>query len=139
MLPTVATRALPLLLVACGALLGCGDQGPSDDEQVRATLARFERATAAGDYAALCEEVLARRLVDAVERTGLPCEEALAKGFEDVEEPRLAVGAVTVQGDTATAEVRSSAQGQRASDDSVELVRESAGWRIASLGPGVAP
>ena len=51
-------------------------------------------------------------------------------------EPRLSVGAVTVDGDTATAEVRSSAAGQEPSEDTVELVRVDDRWRIASLGDG---
>ena len=43
-----------------------------------------------------------------------------------------------MDGDTATAEVRSSAEGQRPSEDTVELVRVDGRWRIASLGDGAA-
>ena len=42
---------------------GCGDSGPSDEEQVRATLTAFTRATAAKDYQALCDRVFAPDLV----------------------------------------------------------------------------
>jgi hypothetical protein len=139
MLRAVATRPLPLVIAVCAVLAACGDQGPSEEEQVRATLEELQRGTAAGDYGALCEEVFARRLVDTVEQVGLECEDALEKGFEDVREPRLTVGAVSVDGDTARAQVRSSAAGQAASDDTVELVKEGATWRIASLGRATAP
>jgi hypothetical protein len=138
MLRPVATRPLLLVLGAC-VLAGCGDSGPSDEQQVRAALTEFGRATAERDYAALCNRVLAPDLIETVERIGLSCEDALKKGFEDVEDPRLAVGTVKVDGDRATAEVRSSAAGESPSEDTVELVRVGDGWRVASLSAGGAP
>jgi hypothetical protein len=133
MLRPVATRPLLVLLAAC-ALAGCGDSGPSDEQQIRATLAEFGRATAARDYQALCDRILAPKLIETVKQIGLPCEVALQKGFEDVRDPRLTVGAIDVSDDKATAEVRSSAAGEKPSQDTVELVRVGDGWRIASLG-----
>jgi hypothetical protein len=133
MLRPVATRPALLLLVVVVAA-GCGESGPSDEERVRTTLREFQRATEQRDYATLCERVLAPKLVESVRQVGLPCEVALEKGFEDVESPRLAVGAITVDDDRATAEVRSSAAGQSPSEDTVELVRVGEDWRIASLG-----
>jgi len=138
MLRPVAHRP-PLLLLALCVLAGCGDSGPSDEERIRAALTEFGRATAERDYAALCERILAPRLVQTVEQIGLPCAQALAKGFEDVREPRLSVGEVTVEGDTATAQVRSSAEGQAPSEDTVDLVRVGDGWRIQSLGTTGTP
>ena len=133
MLRPVATRPLLPLVAAC-LLIGCGDSGPTDEQQIRATLSEFERATAARDYRTLCDRILAPELIDSVEQVGLTCDVALQKGFEDVEEPRLTVGAIEVREDRATAEVRSSAAGESPSQDSVELVRAGDGWRIASLG-----
>ena len=133
MLRPVATRPVLLVLAACLAA-GCGESGPTDEQRVRATLAEFQRATEAGDYQALCERVLAPELIDSVKQVGLPCELALEKGFEDVESPRLAVGAITVREGRATAEVRSSAEGEAPSQDTIELVRVGEDWRIASLG-----
>jgi|SRR5215207_4573277 len=133
MLRPVATRPLLLVLAAC-ALTGCGESGPTEEQQIRATLAEFERATAERDYEALCDRILAPKLIETVEQVGVTCELALQKGFEDVEEPRLTVGAISVEEDRATAEVRSSAAGESPSQDTVELVRAGDGWRIASLG-----
>ena len=135
MLRPVATRPVLLALVALVAA-GCGESGPSDEEQVRATLREFQSATEQRDYAALCERVLDPALVDSVKQVGLPCEMALEKSLEDVESPRLVVGAITVDEDRATAEVRSSAEGQAPSQDTVELVRVGEDWRIASLALG---
>ena len=138
MLRLVALRP-PLLLLALCVLVGCGDSGPSDEEQIRSTLTAFGRATGDRDYTALCERILAPDLVETVEQIGLPCEQALAKGFEDVRDPQLSVGAVTVKDDTATAQVRSSAEGQEPSEDTVDLVRVGDSWRIESLGDAATP
>src|SRR5215216_6610429 len=138
MLRPVATRPLLVLLAAC-ALAGCGDSGPTDEQKIRSTLAEFQRATAARDYQALCDRVFSPRLIATVKQIGLPCELALQKGFEDVEEPRLTVGAITIRDDKATAEVRSSATGQAPSEDTLELERVEAGWRVSSLSGGAEP
>jgi hypothetical protein len=135
MLRPVATRPLLPVLVAC-VLAGCGDSGPSDEQRIRTTLSEFQRATAARDYRALCDRILAPKLIETVKQIGLPCEIALQKGFEDVKEPRLSIGTIEVDDDTATAQVRSSAAGESPSNDTVELVKVGDGWRIASLGAG---
>ena len=137
MLRPVATRRVVLALVAC-ALAGCGDSGPSDEQQIRATLAEFQRATAERDYQALCDDVFAPKLIETVKQIGLPCEVALPKGFEGVRDPRLTVGAIAIHDDQATAQVRSSASGEAPSEDTVDLVRVNGSWRIASLGGGGA-
>ncbi|MGZ8635322.1 MAG: nuclear transport factor 2 family protein [Solirubrobacteraceae bacterium] len=124
-------------------LAGCGESEPTDEEQVRTTLTAFSRATAAKDYQALCDRLLAPALIGDLKKIGLPCEIALQQGLGDVRQPRLIVGQVTVKGKTAVAEVRTTAAGQAPSKDTVELVRTDEGWRIASLTtpsePGPAP
>jgi hypothetical protein len=124
-------------------IAGCGDSEPTDEEQVRTTLTAFTRATAAKDYQALCDRLLAPSLIAEVKKIGLPCEIALQQGLGEVRQPRLIVGAVTVNGKTATAQIRTSAEGQTPSQDTVKLERTDAGWRIASLvtpsQPGPAP
>ena len=120
-------------------LAGCGDSGPTDEEQVRTTLTNFSRATASKDYQALCDRILAPSLINDLKQIGLPCEIALQQGLGDVRQPRLIVGAVTVKGKSAVADVRTSAEGQAPSKDSIRLVRTDAGWRIASLGRPAPP
>ena len=91
---------------------------------MRTTLDEFGRATAAKDYQALCDEVFAPKLVDKLSQVGLPCELAMQRSFEDVENPRLTIGKIMVAKDekSAKAEIRSSASGQAPSQDTVELV-----------------
>jgi hypothetical protein len=123
----------PLLLVVLAATLaGCG--GQSDEQQVAGTVSSFGRATAAKDYGTLCDRILAPTLIEKVEQIGLPCQQALQKALGDVQDPRLTIGKVTVNGDKATAEIRTSASGQAPSRDSLELEKVKGSWRIASLG-----
>ena len=124
----VATAALAVILGVAAA--GCGR---SDEERVRETLTRFQRATAAGDYRALCREVLARSLVARLDAVGLPCEVALRKGFGSVRRPGLRVERVKVRGTTAFAVVTSTAAGQQPYRGTIRLVEEDGTWRVAAL------
>jgi hypothetical protein len=126
------------LLAAALAPAGCGAdrEGPapsSADQQVRAVVARFGVASRDKDYQTICDQLLSRALVQTIEDIGLPCESALQRGLGDVRDPRLEIRGVSVQGDRALVSVHSSAVGQAASDDAVQLVRENGQWHIASL------
>jgi hypothetical protein len=121
--------ALVLLILA-----GCGESGPTPEEQVRSTVAEFGRATAAKDYAALCDRLLAPELIEEVESIGLPCERALRRGLGDVEDPRLTIGRIEIREDEASAEVRTSAAGEEPSQDTLQLVNLDGVWKISSLG-----
>jgi hypothetical protein len=132
MLREVRGSLVAIFLVGAG-LSACGDTGPSDTEQVHSTVEAFGQATAAKDYQRLCDEVLAPQLIAKLEQIGLPCEVALKQGFEDVQAPTLTIGAIEVSDDTATAEVRSTAEGQPPSRDTLKLQRVKGKWRIASL------
>jgi hypothetical protein len=136
-------RRLALVVVLC-VVAGCGgDEKPSDADQVRSTLVQFGKATSDHDYKTMCTKLLAPNLLDKLREVGLGCEEALKQGLGDVKSPQLSVGKVTVNGDTASAEVRTSAEGQSPSTDTVQLRRVDGDWRIASLAgtgePGPAP
>ena len=121
--------ALVLLILA-----GCGESGPTPEEQVRSTVAEFGRATAAKDYTALCDRLLAPELIEEVESIGLPCERALRRGLGDVEDPRLTIGKIEIREDRASAEIRTSAAGEEPSQDTLELVNLDGTWKISSLG-----
>lgn len=129
-----AAAAAVVGLLAFALLAGCGESEPSPEAQVRQTLTDFGRATSAKDYRALCEEIFAPQLVQELDQVGLPCEVAMRQSLEDVEDPSITVGEITVTDARASAEVRSSAKGQRPSQDTVGLVELDGAWRISSLG-----
>jgi hypothetical protein len=118
---------LGLLLV----LSGCG--GTPDPEKVQAVVEAFAEATAAKDYGRMCDTLLAPKLVEEIERVGLPCERALEQGLGQVQAPKLTIGRIDVKDDKATVQVRTAAAGELPSEDELELVRFGDGWRIASL------
>jgi hypothetical protein len=121
--------AIALLILA-----GCGESGPTPEEQVRSTVAEFGRATAAKDYTALCDHILAPELIEDVESIGLPCERALRRGLGEVEDPRLTIGEIVIRDDEASAEIRTSAAGEEPSQDTLQLVNLDGVWKISSLG-----
>lgn len=123
--------------VCAATLSACSkkEDAPKSDEsqQVRATLARFAAASAKRDYTAVCKDLLADALTAKIRSVGVPCEAVIRTGLSEVKKPTLTVTMVQVQGPTATATVRSTAKGQKASTDLVRLVKERGGWRLSSL------
>jgi hypothetical protein len=128
-----AVRLLaPVLVMAL--LAGCGDTGPTPEQQVRTTVSDFGRATADKDYKTLCDRILAPKLIEDVTSIGLSCEAALKRGLGNVKEPRLTIGRVQIDGDQASAEIRTSASGEQPSKDTLKLVKVNGTWKISSLG-----
>jgi hypothetical protein len=121
------------LLLAFAALAGCGG-GPTDEQQVRDTVDAFSKATTAKDYDTMCKRLLAPKLLEQVRQAGLPCEVALSKSLDAVKDPKLSIGRIAVDGDSATADVRTTAAGEQPSRDTLKLSRIGGRWRIASLG-----
>ena len=130
-----APRHLVVLFVAAAvAAAGCSRE--SDEDKVRDTLERFADATAKKDYQALCDDLFASKLVEEVKRS-VPCELALRNSdLGSAQKPALRILRVSVDGDRARADVRSTAANQPASEDTVELVREGEDWRIIALSSG---
>lgn len=120
------------------AITGCG--GGSDDRAIRSTLDGFAKAIAVHDLKALCNVYLAPKLVDGVEAAGLPCEAALRPQVSATVGPTMTVKSVRVTGDTASAQVHTTAANQPPSDDTISLVRVDGSWRVASLAqPALGP
>jgi hypothetical protein len=129
--PWIIAALLGVLVVAAGC--GADTEGATDDQQVRAVVARFGIASRAKDYQTICDRLLSETLVRRVEAVGLPCESALQRGLADVRDPRLEIREVSLSGPRALVSVHSTAAGEPPSDDAIQLVREDGEWRIASL------
>jgi len=137
-MPRRRTVALLAAAAAAGSLAaGCGK---SDDEKVRDTLSRFEQATQKRDFKVLCDDVLSEQVVQRLRAVGLPCETALQRStVASTLQPTITVEHVKVRGDTALAQITSTAVGQKPSHDTVRLVKQGSDWRIASLSGAQPP
>ena len=122
------------------ALAGCDGDGADQERprltglerEVAAVVEALEEATARRDYARICRDLFSARVRR--QAGGEDCERGLRAGADDLREPSLTVRSVAVEGDAATARVIASAQGERPASDTIRLVREEGGFRLAALG-----
>ena len=126
-------RILPFLLAAT-ALTACHDEAPPAEAEVREVLQTFATSIEKRDYRVLCEDVFAPELLQGLQQIGLPCEVAMRNSLGSVKRPKLTVGKVTIDKNEADAEVRTSAQGQTPSTDTIRLERISGKWKVSALG-----
>jgi ketosteroid isomerase-like protein len=122
-------------MASAALLAGClGGGGASDPAQgaITATIHRLERATARGDFAAVCADLLtpsARR------RAGGPdCPPLTGTAAAGVKRPRIEVEQVDRDGDVARVTVVTRASGQPDLEERLVLRRVKGRWRIDSLG-----
>ncbi len=120
-----------IIVVSCaGVLAGCGS---SSSDQVKAKVNQFVTAAANRQYATICTQVLAPALVTRLQEAGVSCTQAMQIAFGSVQNPTISIGRVTVSGNRASVLTLSSAKGQNASLDAIDLVKTAKGWRLSSL------
>jgi hypothetical protein len=131
----IAVLGLTLTVAGCGADEegGGGGGGVPAEQQVREVVARFGVATRGKDYQQLCDRLLSEELVSKIEGIGLPCESALHRGLGGVRDPTLKINEVSISGGRALVSIHTSAAGEAASNDALQVVREGGEWKIASL------
>lgn len=118
------------MTLAIASLAGCG---ATTTDQVRAKVQQFVTAVKARDYQSICQHVLAPVLLSHLAEAGLPCQQALQIGLSSLKDPSLAIGKITVTGNTARVITLSGAFGQKATLSALELTRTSSGWRVSAL------
>jgi hypothetical protein len=122
--------ALTLVLAGCGT---------SEHDQVQAKVQQLIKATTHKDYKTLCDQVLAPRLLSRLAAYGVPCQQAMALGLQNVRQPQLAIGGIVINGNKASVTTITTATGQQSSLRAIELVNTSNGWRVENLGSPVFP
>jgi hypothetical protein len=93
---------------------------------------RLEKATAAHDFATICDDLLSA--ATRKRAGGQDCAAVLSERAGGIRRPRIRIQAIDVRDGTAQARVRTTAVGQAATTDVIQLIREHGGFRIASLG-----
>jgi PBP1b-binding outer membrane lipoprotein LpoB len=132
--------ALALLLTA--AVAGCGTQSQSssadkfknaDQKAVAQQIEDLESAGKRGKADDICSDILAKSLVAQLDRAGTSCGSEMKKAIDDANEFNLTVEKVTVNGDSATAEVK---QGDNGPTETMQFTKENGQWRATSLSEG---
>jgi hypothetical protein len=129
---------LPLLLLA-----GCGSAAsqPSsvdnfkngDERAVAQKVEDLEDAGTKREPERICNDILARSLVQELGAAGADCTAEMEKAIEDADNYELDVRDVTISGGTATATVR---RGDDGPTERMEFTREGDDWRATSLSDG---
>jgi hypothetical protein len=121
------------------ALLGSGCLGADEEpeavrgapREIAQVVERLERATAAGDFAAVCDDLFTAA---ARERAGGDdCVGLTRSAAEGIERPSIALHAIQVEGERARVRVTTRASGQAEVPETIELRREEGEWRVEAL------
>jgi dihydroxyacetone kinase len=127
--------ALPLVLSACGqAAKDSAEDFKGDQQVVAQTVEDLQSASRKNDSSKICTTLLAPALVAQIKKaSGGDCEKGIKDALSDADSFELQVQKVTVSGAKATAVVKSEG-GDTERVDTLELVKDSGEWKIASLG-----
>lgn len=134
---------LPPALLAALALAACGGAANDSaqefegaDQEVARAVEDLEEAGQEDEPRRICQALLAREVVDRIEQAGDgDCVEAVQRALDQTDSFSLTVESVRVQGDRATARVETGVDQKKL--ETIQLVREGGGWRVAAL-PGAA-
>jgi Putative lumazine-binding len=126
--------AVAVLLAPVGCSIGA-DEEPKPvtgaAKQIAMTVEQLQRAVAARDYAAICDELFTKT---ARQRAGGDeCETQMRSAAEDVRRPTIRIEQIAVKDDRAVVTVATTATGQARVTDAMELRKETDGWRIEAL------
>jgi hypothetical protein len=127
-----------MAVVAMLAPVGCsigGDDAPKPVTGVPKEIARtvdlLGRAIAHRDFATVCNSLFT---ASARERSGgAECEAQLRSAGEDVRHPTILIRGIDLNGDRASVEVVTDAEGQARVKDTLELRRQGGRWLIEAL------
>ncbi|MGI9080690.1 MAG: hypothetical protein ACR2FZ_00200 [Thermoleophilaceae bacterium] len=133
-----AVSCLAGVLLAGAVLTGClpgSDPEPKNisgaPKQVADVIARLELVTRRQQFGELCNDLFTRSA--RLRAGGADCVQLLRATAKDVRHARIRLLEVKVQGERASARVRTVAEDQAAVEETIELQRERGRYRIAAL------
>jgi hypothetical protein len=130
-----AAAVAALLLAGCGqAQKSSADKFQGEQKAVAQTIEDLQKAGKDRDANKICEQLLAPSLVQRIEQAGNgDCSKVLDDALADADTFDMTVEKVTVDGNRATAVVKSDA-GDTDRTDSLVLEKAGSSWKVASLG-----
>ena len=100
--------------------------------EVEAAIERLERAVAAGDWAAICNDLFTR--ATGRRAGGADCARLLRSDAAGSRRPRIDLVSIELKRGGALARGRTRARGRSPLADTIELRREADGYRVEALG-----
>ena len=122
-----------MLLTGCTQTRTASNDFTGDRKQVADTVADLADDGQRKKADAICENLLADELVKQVSAAGSSCAAEMKKAIDDADGFDLEVTKVDVNGDKATATVRSQDRGKNV-DRTFEFVKQDGSWRITGFG-----
>jgi hypothetical protein len=125
------------ILVVCGSLVACGtsthqkQQARKPAQQVADAVRALQHDLSTRDYRDLCERVFSSQARD--QEGGVSCPTFVARQSQGVRNPVIEIKAIEVSGHRATARVVTNSAGEARAPETIELVWENGGFRVASL------
>jgi Flp pilus assembly protein TadG len=126
------------ILVACGALLvACGtsarqkQQARKPAQQVADAVAALQHDLSTRNYRDLCEQVFSAQARE--QAGGVSCPTILARESQGIRNPKIEIKRIDVKGQGAVARVLTSAEGQAAVPETIQLVLENGRYRVLAL------
>ncbi|HEV2819807.1 MAG TPA: hypothetical protein VGW11_04810 [Solirubrobacteraceae bacterium] len=136
-------RAALTLLLAATAIAGCGTGTEEDSterfsgpaREVVATVETLQEAAGARDAQAICSNLLATSVQDALRATRTPCAEAVEDALTatDVVDLTVPPGGVQLQGDQARVRVEVGDREGASAPATFAMVREGANWKLGGI------
>ena len=133
------TRFAAILLGFALVVAGCGGgkstaSGPvaAAAREAAAVVQQFQAATARGDFAKICDDLLSAS--ERAQAGGSDCPRLMAARAQGIQQPRIHIRGIELTRTGALVHVQTTAAGQAPVDDVIKLVRERGRLRIASLG-----
>ncbi len=131
-------RVLPLLLVL--ALAGCGQQESSasdfkgSEKAVAEAIEDLQTNAQGRKPGAICSDDISSALAEKLKSAGSDCTSEMEKITSDADDFELEVTEVTVNGNTATAQVTTRRGEDKDASITYSLVKEGGDWRLNDLG-----
>ena len=123
--------ALLLPLAGCAAQTSGGGKFTGQAQQVAQVVSDLSAAGRAGNSAKICNDILAKELVQQLRAAGGDCQSEMKSAIQDATDYDLQVANVKVNGNRATAQVR---QGKDGKVSTFTFVKEGGDWRATALG-----
>jgi len=118
-------------VTGCGTTTSTGSY-KGESKKVAQTISNLQSDATGANASKICSRDLAASVVKRLEASGTSCKKALEGQLKEIDTYALSVESISVQGQDATARVKSTWSGKESVHE-VSFVREGGSWKVSSL------